>query len=304
MDTNDVMAKNYLFIAGTPRSGTTFLMNQLSQHPGISPSIQGASYYFMDKKHPLLNGNNNYYKDDINGFLDIFAENESTFFLDGTDHLMYQKSMMEVLAQLPNKKMIFIFREPAQRIYSSFNFTKNNLGNFKKDISFEMYVDALLNDDKKQIQKWLVSDKRSGFILAHELEYSHYYNYIFEWINEIGKENMIFLSFEEMIKNKDVFMIDLLKQLSLNKIEFNDSENNESYEIKNKRLHRRIMDLSQLFPASSFKDRIKDIYFNFQKGKLNKSKNDDKIINELKKEFIRSNNKLAELTNLDISSWI
>jgi hypothetical protein len=205
MDTNDVMARNYLFITGAPRSGTTFLMNQLSQHPNVTPSIQRASYYFMDKKHPLLNVNNNYYKDGIAGLLDIFAQKESSFFLDGTDHLMYQNAMMEVLSKLPNKKMIFIFREPAQRIYSSFNFTKNNLGNFKKDISFEMYVEALLNDDKKQIQKWLVSDKRSGFVLARELEYSHYFNYVNKWINKIGKENIIFLSFDEMIKDKDVF---------------------------------------------------------------------------------------------------
>ena len=63
------------------------------------------------------------------------------------------------------------------------------------------------------------------------------------------------------------------------------------------------MDLSQLLPASSFKNKIKDIYFYFQKGELNKSNNDEKVINELKKEFIDSNKKLAELTGLDVSSW-
>lgn len=297
------MAQNYLFIAGAPRSGTTFLMNQLSQHPDITPSIQRASYYFMDEKHPLLNVNNNYYKDGLSGFLDVFASCKSRFLLDGTDHLMYQESMMEVLAELPNKKMIFIFREPAQRIYSSFNFTKNNLGNFKKDISFEMYIEALLNNDKKQIKKWLVSDKRSGFILAHELEYSHYCIYINKWINKIGLENMMFLSFNEMINDKNIFMNQILKELSLKEFEFNNSKDNKSYKIKNKYLHRKIMGLSTLFPSSSFKDEIKKMYLFFQKDKINKSEKDEAVINELKKEFISSNNKLAKLTGLDISSW-
>lgn len=303
MDRNDVMTQNYVFIAGAPRSGTTFLMNQLSQHPDVSPSIRRASYYFMDEKHPLLNVNNNYYKDGISGFLNVFERREASVFLDGTDHLMYQLPMINVLSELSNKKMIFIFREPARRIYSSFNFTKNNLGNFKKNISFEDYVKALLNDDKRQIKKWLVSDKRSGFILARELEYSHYCVFVSEWIDKIGKENMIFLSFEELLNDKNVLMDKILNQLNLKEFDFNNSRKNESYGIKNKYAHRLVMGLSELIPSSSFKSRVRNVYLHFQKEKLNKNESDEKVIDRLKKEFVVSNEKLTQLTNLDISYW-
>ena len=63
------------------------------------------------------------------------------------------------------------------------------------------------------------------------------------------------------------------------------------------------MDLSQLIPSSSIKNKIKNSYLFFQKGKLNKDENDNKIMNQLKKEFIHSNKKLSELTGLDISYW-
>lgn len=290
----------FIFIAGAPRSGTTFLTQQLGTSPDIIPSNEGASYYFMDKIHPLLNKHSNYYKNGIEGFQDVFPGNVAPYYLDGTDHLMYQLSMMEVIAGLPRKKMIFILREPAERIYSSFNYTKNNLGNFKKDISFKSYVDALLKDDKNLIQSWMTSEKKSGFVLSHELEYSHYHFYISKWLEIIGKENIIFLSFDNMMKDKEIFVNQLLVELKLSPIKISDHHKNESYGIKNKSIHHKISRISSWFPTSGLKDKVKKIYLGFQKEKIIKTKEDEEQIDRLKNIFKDSNKKILGITGIDV----
>lgn len=293
----------FIFIAGAPRSGTTFLTEQLGASSQVVLSNEGASYYFMDEEHPLLNKYSNCHKDGIEGFFNVFPKKNGKYYLDGTDHLMYQLSMIDILAQLPEKKMIFIFREPAERIYSSFSYTKNNLGNFKKDISFKTYVDALLRNDKRLIQSWMHSKEKSGFILAHELEYSYYSNYISKWIERIGKENMIFLSFNDMLKDKSVFINSLAKTLNLNPVEMDAANKNESFGIKNKLIHKQISKMSSWFPKSEFKNKIKNIYFGIQKNKIIKTEEDQEQINKLKRLFEDSNKELLTLTGLDLSTW-
>ncbi len=276
--------QSYLFIAGAPRCGTTFLTRQLARHPKIELNAQVASYFFMEKSHPLLNPVCNFYKDGLDAYKGLFDSKDASYFLDGTDHLMYQLDMIPVVRKLGRVKLVFVLRDPSERIFSSFSYTKNNLGNLKKEVSFLDYADALLHDEKEKIASWFVSEEKSGYVLAREFEYSHYEKYLREWRAVFDKEEMLELKYESLV-NGDLG--GLFSFLGINEIELNQNDKNESYGIRNRGLHRLLMKYARWIPFQSMKNILKKIYLGFQKDKIEKTKEDLQVLDRLKTYFNR-----------------
>lgn len=298
--------KTYLFVGGAPRSGTTFLFNVMSQHSDICPHKNGESYFFMDKDHPLRKSGCNYYSNSISEYEKAFApiERQTKYLLDGTDHLIYQEEMIEVVSKLPRKKMIFILREPASRVLSSFQFTKNNLSNFKKNISFKEYLEAISSGNTQEINDWFYNEKRSGFVLKRELEYSHYYRYLTKWRDAIGQENIFFIQFESFVKHQETEMSKLYSWLNLeDKLELIPANKNAAISIKHPLLHRWIMKGNELLPKSQLKTKLKHFYLSLQKGVNTDDKENDDLVKGLKQKYEDSNRQLLTIADFDLNLW-
>ncbi|MEL6942783.1 MAG: sulfotransferase domain-containing protein, partial [Bacteroidota bacterium] len=185
-----------LFIGGAGKSGTTFLFSCLGQHPEIIPAEPKEPSFFLDQEHPLLNSKNNIHQ---NGNHNLFFPNQHGIHLDASVHLLYQREMPSLFAEIKNSKLIFILRHPAERIYSSFQFVKHNLAHFKKEVSFSEYVEALLDEKVTLIQSWLRT-RGSQYVLARELEISTYEQHIQKWEKAIGEDRIYLLTFRELTK--------------------------------------------------------------------------------------------------------
>ena len=92
----------------------------------------------------ILNYPDPEYKDLKGAISDFESIDEKKIILEATPDYIYQKTPLEVLPNLnPMPNIIFILRNPAKRLYSFFNFAKNNMGVLKKDISFTEYINRL-----------------------------------------------------------------------------------------------------------------------------------------------------------------
>lgn len=248
----------------------------------------------MDKGYPLLR-DYNYHKYGWQGF-DKFFDNRNGIKLEATTHLIFQKDIIKELAEKKNSVFVFIYRDPAERIYSSFNFTKYNLGNFKSDLSFKKYVEFLMSNNQDELDNYMY-DTTSRYVLKNELNFSKYYLHIKRWINQVGQDRILVLDFNTLISNPNEIIEKINKKFGLEIkpgiITMN--KKNESLKIRNTIFHKKILTLKKRMPFLGKAGILKTIYFNIQKKQKQNSDKDTVVIKTLRDYFNSDTQKLREL---------
>ncbi len=287
-----------LFLGGAPKCGTSAFYDMLTKTGVFDASTLKETFYYIDNTYPLYNNKSGFYKSGHEGFSGFFTNNGKTR-LEATTHLIYQQKMPEVLAPL-NCKVIFVLRDPADRIRSSFEYTLNNLGNFKEPISFAEYVDLLLQNQKDQLMQKMRATT-SQWVLSNEILLSSYQQHIERWCNALGAERVMVLSFDELKANPNE---SLEKALRFAKIETSSDtsqisleKKNQTVAIRSRGLHKALAGLNNLVPNGTIKSKIKSAYFGLQKGKRNWTEADEKALERLKEYFKNNQPGLAEIIN-------
>lgn len=112
----------HFIIGGAPRSGTTFLCHLLDRHPGIylaKPFIPEPKVFMR----PELPGD---------GYLDryraLFADaGEGMLLGEKTSYYLESESVCQCIHDtLPNVRMLFLVREPVDRAYSNYLWSRKN----------------------------------------------------------------------------------------------------------------------------------------------------------------------------------
>ncbi|MCW8856262.1 MAG: sulfotransferase [Kangiella sp.] len=127
-------------IAGTGRAGSTSLFRYLAAHPDVCGSLKKELQFF------------NTYKEDSGIHLDEYESNFShcakshKVIIEATPHyLLFGKEIAHIIARtLPRVKLIFILREPVERLYTVYR-NENNIDSQLTDITFDKYVDLAIN---------------------------------------------------------------------------------------------------------------------------------------------------------------
>lgn len=304
-----------LIIAGAPKCGTSSLYRWLADHPEACGSDPKETFYLMDKGHPLLRRDSNFHEHGLGAYGAFFKDCSKShkIIFEATTHYIYQRTAMEVLSALPcAPRILFLLRKPSERVYSSFQYTKNNLANLRRDISFSEFVDLVRsNPDSSAIKEYA---GESAFVLANDLRYSRYVEYITLWRERVGQERVEVLLFEEMRENPRAFMKGLAARLRIDP-EFYEAYDfplkNETLSLKYLSLHRRVKRLNAIWPqgsssSNSLKALLKGVYLKAQgaEGKRNgKSREDREALLELEREFLPFNQRLASEFGLDLSAW-
>ena len=115
------MANNH-FIVGAQRSGTTYLLDNLNQHPEIciTSKIKPEPKFFL-KKNELINGRqfylNKYFKNHIN---------EKILIEKSTSYIQCNEAALAINKMFPNARIIILLRNPVNRALSNFFFSKIN----------------------------------------------------------------------------------------------------------------------------------------------------------------------------------
>lgn len=196
-----------LVIAGAPRSGTTALFKWLIDHPSVVSARIKETRYLMDKEYPLYNPTHNFQGGGLSGYAQLFPSHPyGSVYLDATPDYMYQQTALEVLSKLPtNPTIIFVLRNPVERVISLFNFAQNNVGTVEPDISLEDFI-----------AKATLGGFGNDTILNKVLDHSVYHTWLEKWIQACGSHRVKVIFFEDMVKDPLLVLVDICTHFGIN----------------------------------------------------------------------------------------
>jgi hypothetical protein len=287
------MAFPNVIIAGAPKSGTSSLFFWLTAHPDVCGSRVKETYFLHDKvsKHnEALNYVTHGFESYQNCFPDFKGEK---VVVEATAPYIYQETPLVVAPKLPEKpKVIFILRNPAERIYSHFKFNKFRMNNMPKSMSFKEYIEV----------------RGKGINMEDYIQHSIYHFYIEKFINVLGANNVKVYLFEDLIRDKVSFMKKVALDIGLDDTFYNDFDffkRNETVSIKNKWLHNLGLKLEPLFPQFLQEKVFIPLYLKINGSKVPPKSEDEKLeIIKLKKFFEPYNQKLKKhFPELNIDIW-
>jgi hypothetical protein len=191
----------YLIIGGAPKSGTTSLFRYLSDHPDVCPANRKETYFFarqFDLRKVCSLGNSS--RDFETYFSHCDASTELR--LEATPYTLFARDAAEkIAALLPNSTMLFILRDPIERLVSDYRLqlqrnhpsTWGTLENF-----FE----------------WQLNMRGD---IPNLLRMGCYHEYLRPFINQFGRSGVLILFFENFFANPFVEMEKLCEWLGIDK---------------------------------------------------------------------------------------
>jgi hypothetical protein len=292
-----------LFLLGLPKCGTSSLANVLAMHPAILGSVPKETFFLVDRDSPFYK-DDSYHTTGNQGWARFFkSEKDPTgirYFMDATTHLAFQRSAPDVLKHYDNCRLIVVLRNPAERVYSSFNYSKFNLGFIENDITFSKYVDDLLAGNKNM--KYILNDS-SRFVLSNDLDYSVYVNVLEPW-RHFYKENRLYIAiFEEMKESPEEFYSRIFNWLELPGHSIEKRPRNQTYQPQNLAIHRILFSMNRVLRNMPGIRLVKQLYFKYFVKKNVKTQEDKEAIRKLSMYFEQKNKILADLYDVDISRW-
>lgn len=199
---------------GFSKCGTTSLYDTLKQHPDIFlPKIKEIPFFVRPE----------FYKLGISWYKKRFFEKNLSKVSGEINPLYTTKNIARILSKYfsPNTKIIFIMRNPVDRMYSHFRMDMK--------YGYELIPKFLQHSDiNSQFNYYVKHNCRLNEkkIVYDELMMSgNYYRTICEYMKYFKKENMLFLYFEDYISNPEVTFKEITdflgiksKKISNNKI--------------------------------------------------------------------------------------
>ncbi len=300
------MLPNFV-LGGAPKCGTSSVFGWLADHPQACGAAVKEPFYLMDRGHSLLRPDANVHDHGIEGYGRFFAHcaGGADIVFEATTHYLYQQTALDVLAELPSRpKVAFILREPAQRLYSSYRYTKNNLALLDRRVTFARYLELIRDPDPHALDRVLA---RPSAVLKTEIEQGQYARYLRRWIERLGRPRVGVFLFESIRADSREFMRRLARWLEIDETFYDRYEfvaQNESLAIRNQTVHRWARRAARLLPLGRTKAVLKRGYLLLQNGDTaTRSAEDDRALLELKASYEPYNRQLAELTGLDLSLW-
>lgn len=300
-----------IIIAGVPKTGTSSLFDWLVAHPDVSGSSIKETFYLMDQDNPLIKPKLNYYTNGLEGYQTYFKHcpPESRFIVEGTTHYLYQKTALEVLATFPQQPHIIVMlRKPSARIYSSYQFTQNNLGRLDRNITFSKLIDIIQNQPLETLKK--SCHPVSAYVLKNDIKYSCYIDYLDQWLAKFPQDKIHVFLLEDIKKDNQAFIKNVAQRIGLDAQFYNDYQfdaKNQSFFVKNYLIHKTAQQIASLIPTGGIKKTIKQTYLSLMKAdkpvSTGLSEEDKQTLAKLDEYFRPFNQRLAETFNLDLTPW-
>lgn len=249
-----MMNKPNLFIIGAPKSGTTALANNLSQHQEIflprlkEPRFFDAhSYYDFKEDYPI---------ETVDDYLSLYANLEAkiaTYGIDASTFNMYSRqSIINILNLSPDAKFILILRDPVEASISMHIQRLKYADKKLREISDEFIECWNLLEERKNGKGY--PDKcRNRLLFRYDLLYS-YEKYV-PFIKELVSPDNLHIGFYEDFKeNPSQFYANIFHFLKLTPIEIINEKMNHSHPVRSSKLLQMIDGLS--IYTHKFRERI------------------------------------------------
>ncbi len=297
-----------LNIVGTPKSGTSSLFYWLNAHPELNGAHPKETFFFMDQDHPLASRHGvGFHTNGVSAYDHFFADaTDGQKRFEGTTHYFYQETARKYLAGLnPQPLIVFVLREPAARIQSSFRFTRDNLANCSPQFTFDEFVDCLTTNSLSRLDSEYTSAS-SLFLAKQELQLSNYVHWIRWWNEVFPRDSIEIVLFEELYTDPVVVMRRLCHKLAVDPTFFDDFEfqhYNPTLKIRHHRLHRQAIKFARFLPSSNIKKLAKTLYLRFQKSSSKPQSNDVMGLTRLTEYFRSANEDLANEYVPELFKW-
>jgi len=255
------MALPNFLIVGPPKTGTTSLFDWLSKHPEAHPSKIKETDYFNEKanKKSLFANFNTHGWDAYEKLFEGHTHQKIVF--EASPKYVYSPLAAEQLSELENIKILFIHRDPSERLYSEFKFHR-----FKTKLFSGSFEDYLLH---------------KGIDLSQNIkEENTLWYFICNWLKCFRPEQIIILDFDELKSHPKRTMNKICEFLGIDAHffeSFDFRKVNETYAIRNKKLHYFLFRFYNYVPQSIRKF-ITSFYFLFNKTKVPPITEEEKLI--------------------------
>lgn len=262
----------------------------------------------MDDGHPLAGRHGLLAQHDGVASLEQFypGPGENRLRIEATTHSFYQETARRALTDIePRPHIGMVLREPAARLLSSFRFTRDNLANCDKALSFNEYVECLLAGEAHQLDHFYQSDA-SLWIAKRELSFGKYVQWIDWWLEQLPRERLRLMLLEQMRAEPRDVVMDLCDWLSVDGSWYTDydfSAENTTYAVSRQGLHRMIRHLGPLIPRSLIRDKVKAAYLHWQGRGAAPDDGYEEGLRRLRAYFAPYNRELAERYSLDLHRW-
>ena len=263
------MIANFI-IAGPPKCGTTSVFEWLSQHSNVCPSILKETNYFIDTVL-TTNKNANFIDHGISGYESLFPNyNGEKIVLEATPEYLYSELAIEQFSSFQQPpSILFIFRDPTDRLYSEYTFHRYKTGRFKKDFKeFCGHTSEGFSGDKVE----------RGKIVTH----------INQWVDSYPGHIRV-MHFDILKNSPHIFMKELCDYLEIDFSEYQDysfDTKNKTTLVKHKAFHKLALRLKKNIPDVISKSLL-PLYQTMNQTSIPEPSLDEKnIISDLK-EFYR-----------------
>jgi hypothetical protein len=291
-----------VIIAGAPKCGTTSLFDWLSDHPEVCASSVKETRYFLDSCHPLYDPKANWATTGLAGyqrFFDRCRPGKDRVILEATPAYINQEIASTFIPTLqPRPLIIFSLRKPSERIYSWFQFARNDTGVLPPEMTFAEFMSLDPGEDR-------TSTAAGVAYLA--LEHSRYAHHIARWIESCGREYVAVFLFESMKKDVLGFMEALSARIGISPAfwrTYSFLRKNVGQGIKSHGLHRALRRVAALVPPSLKRSALKKLYYSVNAEKAAAITEEDRnVLAALEERFTPENTALARLLDIDLSPW-
>jgi hypothetical protein len=287
-------------VAGAPRCGTTSLFKWAAAHPQISTPRTKETRYLNDAGYPLFNPQHNFLAQGLTGYQRLFPYRIGCrAYLEATPDYLYQQTALSVLAMLPTKPtIVFLLRDPVDRMLSLFNYAMNNVGSLHRGLT---------------VQDCLVAT-RDGIPIGDQIlnsAFSHgvYHLWLERWISRLGRARLQIYFFDDLAHDPRSLMRDLCSRIDADPGFYDDYRfraENQGYVVRSAILARAKFAMRRMIPAYFPYHGIVSAYraINVRRD-VRPPAPDGELIQEMRARYAEPNRRLAALLGRDLPpGWI
>lgn len=274
-------------LGGTFKAGTTSVYNYLGDHPEVCTSNLKEPSIFLNHYHK-------YFKTGKFSISDLFNLNSkplSKIFMEGTVEYLECASIAaeRMHIHLKEPKLLFILRDPVERLSSFYNFFLNSQQKIPENISFTEYIQLCFDAiNKHDFDKSIPIKKRH----LRSLPAGQYHLHIKQFLNFFSRDKILILFYENLKTNPLFFMQEICDFIDIDSsffLRYNFRKKNVTYSPKFKFLHTFVWNIYENFFMKHIRKRptIKDPLLSIYKIINTKNTTFAQIDPQLRNELIK-----------------
>jgi hypothetical protein len=296
---------NFL-IAGTEKAGTTSVFVYLSQHPEVCASSRKETDFFRVE----YTGDRDQDVAAYSRYFRKYSDSQRVVMEASPGYLGEAEIVVSrIKSLLPDAKLLFILRDPIERLYSSYNFYVAKL-NVPEKLSFNDFVEKCLIYDRGDAG---ADELGLGDWYLKTLAFGRYDQTLEQYFAHFPRSNIKVMFFESLRDDVSGFMTELSQFLGIDPYYWNGFDfrkNNITFAGRSRFFHRMAIGLNNateplLRQRPKLKHALVDLYKSLNQASDERKPISDSLRHQLADYYFDSNQRLAGLLNSDLpESWL